>query len=605
MLKPETISRIRPRGLAMNVVDVQVETTSQDQVGLRFTQSERRFYEATVSGTLRNGSVGECKLKFSLPIAQNGIFMVHGQRRFITHEAIPDIVTWKPGEVPSYIFRKRTEILTVALHKIFNDHLTEFFFGGQPPSDIEVQASIDSWFRNSHLTQEAPMNIVGLNSLIEMSYLRAPYSRMDLTYRRFHKSMLGIVDPCSTPANEKVNLAYRLAKGAKILPSGAVQKSENVFCSTIMDNAMPVCLTPRRGHLLRSSLEQVLDLEQSSKPVLGTSKLGGQHLLTAIMRYRTYTGEDAIVISKSAAVKLRMVRTVVEQFYSVGAIHLKVREGEEILPDTVIAETTDPVTGELVTHRAKRILGAAKIEEIVACQSSQYGIPATRVRLRCTVLADCEDGDKLFTRSAVKGVARVVPDEFMPRTKDGRIIEVCISPESVVGRRAMGVYWEMMATQWARDGKPVLVDHFDPRPTFRQLVEAGYGESTQLYWDENNPLQEKTFIGEIFFLRLSKIAREIVSWQHGRKAMNGMNLPVNATIYCGQKCDPAKKVGMATRGWNQILMNLSKRNMHASYALRHVLKILDPSVKIPEKVTKTAELERLDREFQADLDLLM
>jgi hypothetical protein len=583
MLDPALLSTIKPMGLDMVVEDLPKNEEEKEFSGIKIVGTDRRFYKATVSGKLRNGEYKTTTVNFSLPISAEGVFTVAGLHRFIIPQGIVDVEAYHPNEPLNFYFINRGRVLMRALAGIFHRVFTDFFMEQLEPSDLTLQNEIDSWFKSSPDTREVTPTRIGLNSMKEMVLLHVPDEGLDVTSRHFSKRMFGVVDPASTPAGEKVNVTYRLAKGADVL-SGVNIPGKSIFCSTIEDHHLPVALCPRRTHIVRSAYENSIQLDEKEIPVVGNPGLPGRHLLTAVMRLRTYTGDDAIVISRSAAVKLRATRKVTEQFYVKGALHLKVKEGDEILPRAVLARSADPITQEEEIFYTKSVKGPATVESITAVNSSYFNIPAKRVRVVCASTADAQSGDKVITRSGIKGVIRVLDDNLMPKMKDGQVIECIISPESIVNRRAMSFYWEGMVGELilslVNSGMTleearahVSVNHLNPRPSFEELVQRGFGEGHRLIY-HGQELPEETYVANIFIIRLNKIAHEIVSFHHGKVNLNGMKLPINSAAYSGQKRDFAKAAALRARGMDSTLSTFIKDNAEAKFAFTELTKVL-------------------------------
>lgn len=601
MIDPVWLNGIKPCGLTMEVVDSQQENLLESIGSIPVIGTDRRWYKGKVSGMIRNKEFKSCEIQFSIPTCVEGVFTVGGLRRFIIPQGLIDVESYDITNHPTYFFRSRIDILVNALMGIFDLAFTDFFMSGNPPTDHDIQNRIDSWFKSSTETREAPNTRMGLDSIKEMVLLNVPQEGLDITNRHFPDSLLGVIDPASTPAGEKVNIAYRMCKGAK-LEDGEITKSDSIFCSTIYDHHLPVALCPRRTHLVRSAYENSIPLEEFEHPIVGNPGLKGRHLTTAVMNMGAYTGDDAIVFSETAAVKMRAVRSAIEQFYVLGSLHMFVKEGDVILPGAAIAESVDPITQEKEIFYARGIKAASVIDKIVGINSSYFNIKATRIKLLCSYVANVKCGDKVITRSAIKGVVRVLPDDMMPRLPDGRIVEAVVSPESIVNRRALSFYWEAMCTAYILDKvnegmdleeakKTVLVDHFDPRPRFNELVEAGFGDDIRLTLN-GAELPEKTFVGLSYFIRLDKIAAEIVSVHNGEPSLNGMRLPIDSAHFSGQKRDFAKGAAMKARGLKNTFNHLVKNNTHARFAYEELSKVLSgytEPVEQPNQVVEAVE----------------
>lgn len=564
MFEPKLLETIHPKGFRMRVKEIPPQDAN--------VESDRKFYKAQISGTILDGTAKTFVVEFSIPIPNKGVFQINDLQRFVIPYGMVDLSRSKLGEKLKYFFKPRAEIVFDGITRAFDTALTDFFMSGNPVSSIALQNEIDGWFKTSKHTQEPPKNEIGLRSMWELIHLQIPDRGLDVSERMFNPEWFSLLDPASTPSGDKVNLTYRMVKGAKIV-DGQIVPGKSVFCSTIEDYHMPVSLCPRRTHISRNPYESHIALDMYEDPLVGKPGLSGRHLLTAIMRFGTYTGEDAIVFSESAAEKMTSAMMVNESFHAIGDFHLKVKEGDYINPDMVIAETTDPVTGEKTQVRPKKWKSVSQIKAIRIFRSTYFGVQASRVRISCIASAPAQSGDKVFTRGAIKGVIRVIPDEMMPKLENGDTIEAIVSPDSVVGRRAMSVYWEGMANWYAQHGGEVIVDHFKPEPSFKELVNRGYGDGDFL-WLGGEKLPEKTWFAPIYFVRLDKISHQIVSFQNGEQPVNGIGLAVDKASAGGQKRDFAKGAAMVAKGMGNILHTLIKDNLKAPHAIKELTKVL-------------------------------
>lgn len=578
MFSPEALQKfISPRGMAFKVTEVSVPPIKDTIAGITKYSQDRRFYCAEVSGYDRTGQLVATKVNFSIPVPdRQGVFEVNGSQRYIAQEGFIDLHRFKLGKPVDFIFRGSTRVFMIALNEIFNGAFLEFFMRGQPPTSNDIQNAIDSWIKSSALTQAVPESEIGRDSLRDLVYLRVGSAGLDTTHRRFSNTMWARIDPSSTPQGEKVNISYRMAHNATLLGNN-LRPGDSIFCTTTHLYGIAGKYSPRRLHLVRSGIEHALKLVKFEKPLVGNEGLPGRHLVTAIMNYRSHTGEDAIVISESAATKLTAIKRYKEQVWSLGEIHMKVKEGDVITPGQLLAEVIDPLDGSKAEVHAMKARYSTTVETMRAVQTEISGIKAVRIDIILRGELPVESGDKLYTRAAVKGVARVVPDDKMPVTPNGVRVEAIISPESVIGRRAMLVYWEMMANVYRLKTKePVIADHIHPKPTFEDLVEMGYGDGVKLTLKDET-LPEETFVGLTFFLRDSNLAREKMSGHNDRIVLNGMQVPVDDAKVSGQKRDLSKSLAMLARNLTYNFQHSLRANMHGKHAYRELIKVLRSS----------------------------
>lgn len=578
MFSAEILQRsISPRGMSFKVAEAPAAPVQEKIAGVSTYTHDRRFYKAVVAGKSLSGAIVQTEVEFSLPIPdKDGVFEIVGSRRYIAQEGFIDLHRFQLGKPVDFIFRSRTRVFLMALNEIFNGAFLEFFMRGQPPTSGDIQSAIDSWLRSSPLTQEVPESEIGLESLRDLVYLRVGSAGLDTTHRRFSTNMWNRIDPSSTPQGEKVNISYRMASGSTMV-GGNLRPGNSMFCSVTERYGIAGKYSPRRLHLVRSGIEHALKLVNFERPLVGNAGIPGRHLVTAIMNYRAHTGEDAIVISESASKKLTAIKHYKEQVWSIGEIHMKVSEGDTVTPGQVLAEVIDPLDGSKTEVHVRKPKYPTRVESMRAVRTEISGIKAVRVDVMLRAEIPVESGDKLYTRAAVKGVARIVPDEKMPLTARGVRVEAIISPESVIGRRAMLVYWEMMANVYSlRTKQPVMFDHMNPKPTFEEFVELGYGDGVKLSLNEVE-LPEETFVGVTFFLRDSNLAREKMSGHGDGIVLNGMRVPVDSAKVSGQKRDLAKALAMLARGLSYNFTHSLIMNMHGQHAYRELIKVLNGS----------------------------
>lgn len=585
-----SIENLAPRGMTLHAVKLEGSPLS-DRVGFR----------VRAQGENMNGVMCACSFDMWLPSFTDGLsYEVGDRRRAVVMRAVPDLMA-PPGPGRGYVVQTRHDVFMSGLLECLVVGLDDFWRIGDPPAEGQIQQAIDRWLSTSRWTQvveDSPLAIYDLASTIYLVQPQDDVLRPSL--RRFPQSMRAVLDPSSTPASDRINSVYRVVHGTlisdgKLLSGG----DKHRFCYSIEAVHLPVCLTPRRTHVARSAYCHSMRLLQRQKARVKPGPVHGCNLLAAIMNDPAFTGDDAIVISESAAKKMTAVKIVRERFFLDGTYRLLVKEGDAISPGDPIVEVEGDFeksiwiskiskmkeAGEDVTRlersgppiakkRARKIRWPGIVKKIEVIESSHLGSMMPRLTIEVELLLPVASGDKLITRSALKGVARVRPDEMMPKTEDGTPIEVLLSPESVVNRRAMGTLWEMMASTYVkRTGLPVVADHFEPRPSFKELVDLGYGEKVQLNVAGAN-LPEKTFIGVVHLLRVDKLAREALNYTVGLRRVTGHGTPVNDAKVCGQRMNPRKALALVGRGLGPVLRGILEVNAFGYHAFDEIKKAL-------------------------------
>jgi ribosomal protein L35AE/L33A len=254
-----------------------------------------------------------------------------------------------------------------------------------------------------------------------------------------------------------------------------------------------------------------------------------------------------VQISQSASQRLSCHRYLNQSIVDTHSIEVLVNEGSEVDPDDPVmivlngaVDANGNPTNRLI--RTRNLPTKATVKDVKRTQTHILGEPAERVRIKYECVYTMTDGDKLTTRHGNKGVVKVVADREMPDLPDGRTVEVLIHPFSFIGRRPHGALREMMLNEMAtRQGQPIRVKHFSDWPSMRDLVSLGFGKKTQLTlkgWE----LPLKTFVGQLYFLRLDMHAREQVSSCGLIKPKNFHGLNPDAGKVSGQRIN----LGMAT-----------------------------------------------------------
>jgi hypothetical protein len=487
--------------------------------------------------------------------------------RVIIYRGFQDLLSEKFTSDLSVIDWKLTVIN--AINDIISDALMDLHFDGSKPFKDNVSQRFQTWLNTaSNILDVDPDNKMKVKSACEAIIIAVADEPMSHNSRIYDTAWLGKIDPTSTPTSEKINLVYRLAKGAKV-QAGKITPGKSIFCSTVSDNAIATILNPRRGYLLRTTFENSVKLVAPEEPRLKPrdNYLDGVHLKTAIMHYGINTYEDAILISESAARKFACNVYKHMTFRSRGEITLKVKEGDPVYPGQVLA-----YSGKESEVRAEKIVKPAEITKIEHYSVIHHGYIHKAVRFTLHNVYSLQAGDKISNRGAGKGVVNIISDMFMPRTSSGDFMEVCISPESIAGRRVMSLYWEMMAHEAIEDGVSVSTDLGNPKPSFDELAPK-YGLKKQLYLRDHK-LKNKTFIGDIFWIRINKHACEMNSAVDDQRILTHNDVLVDDARISGQRIDIGKSMAFHDRGFSDILEYAIKQSPYGANLVKSYIDCL-------------------------------
>jgi DNA-directed RNA polymerase subunit beta' len=131
-------------------------------------------------------------------------------------------------------------------------------------------------------------------------------------------------------------------------------------------------------------------------------------------------------------------------------------------------------------------------------------------------------GDKLTGRHGNKGiVTKVVPDEEMPRTKSGEVVQVALNPSGVPGRMNVGQVLETALGKVAKKtGKPIVIDNFEHGVdqvdrVKKELKRHGLSDQEELVDPRTGKSLGKALVGPQHMLKLQHQVDKKVSVRSG------------------------------------------------------------------------------------------
>lgn len=287
----------------------------------------------------------------------------------------------------------------------------------------------------------------------------------------------------------------------------------------------------------------------------------GTNLRVAYIPFKGYNFEDGVVISRSAANKMtsehlykestKLADNVVRDIKKFRIQHQGafsedqykkldesgvVRIGQKVMPGDplVIAMTPYNIKDRMGISAVRRSLSGAHTDssmrwksdypgEVVAVHQRGDGTVAVHVRTE----EPMQVGDKITGRYGNKGiVTQVIDDDKMPRTKDGKHIEVALNPSGVPGRMNLGQVLETAAAKIAlKTGKPYIVHNFDGSNAVEKvkadLRAHGISDQEELIDPETGLSLGKAMVGPQHMLKLVHQIDKKVSVRSGMPARAG------------------------------------------------------------------------------------
>ena len=298
----------------------------------------------------------------------------------------------------------------------------------------------------------------------------------------------------------------------------------------------------------------------------------GQNLRVAYVADGGYNFEDGITVSESAAKKLSSVHMYKKDFLPSRDVYQFLDKYLAQFPNKMTQEQLSRVDeagvikeGMTVTPGDPLVIAMRQAnlddENMTAAQISkklqrpwrdatQYwegeapGVVTKvlkrddgGVRVYVKSVEEGQIADKLAGRFGNKGViSRILPDDKMPRDKDGNPMEVLLSPLGVVGRANPGQLFENALSKVAKkNGKPIIIENFkhDNMVQYvkQQLKENGFAEDgTEELFDADGNSLGKAMSGYNYILKLAKQAKTGFS---ARGAGSGEPYDANKTPAAG------------------------------------------------------------------------
>lgn len=362
------------------------------------------------------------------------------------------------------------------------------------------------------------------------------------------------------------HVALRAGTVTKVSQEGITIKSADGKTHEVqLYNNYP--LNDVKGVLHSTPIVKVGDSVKAGQSVADTNftkngKLAlGTNLRVAYIPFKGYNFEDGVVISKSAADKLtsehltkestkisdETVRNVnrfrnqhpeafdESQYKKLDASGV-VKVGQKVMPGDplVIAMNPFKIKDRMGISAVRRSLSGQHTDaslrwksdypgEVVAVHNKSDGTIAVHVRTE----EPMQVGDKITGRYGNKGiVVQVLDDDKMPKTKDGKHIEVALNPSGVPGRMNIGQVLETAAAKIAQKvGKPYIVSNFDNSNAVERvkadLKAHGLTDQEELFDPETGQSLGKALVGPQHMLKLVHQVEKKVSVRSGMPAMAG------------------------------------------------------------------------------------
>jgi len=245
----------------------------------------------------------------------------------------------------------------------------------------------------------------------------------------------------------------------------------------------------------------------------------GTTLKAAYMPWKGYAFEDGVVISDQAAEKLTSVhlheRTKKDKemiqdkskFLDWFGTRFKsndeqraldksgvIKKGQKIEPGQILLaglKEVDPRSPEAIQRKRARLSPYDPVtmtwdKDVPGVVTDVKKTPDGSVRVFVKTEEKMKEGDKLVGRNANKGiVVKILPTGEMPHTKDGKPVDIIMSPLGIPGRINLGQVLEVATGKVAeKTGKPIRVAPFGRQSYIdeakERLKKAGLSDTEEL-----------------------------------------------------------------------------------------------------------------------------
>lgn len=414
----------------------------------------------------------------------------------------------------------------------------------------------------------------------------------------------------ASPVSGKVT---KVTKEAIIVTTAAGEQKEVPLYDNFPLNELQAYVTSNPAVAVGDSVTKGQIIADTNYTKDGTMAIG-VNLRVAYVPYKGLVFEDGLLISDSASKKLTSEHMLKPSLYMDRDYVLNKKKFNTLFPEAITAANREKLDEDGVITVGQEIepgeilIAAAKTAAMTPEKAMLRGIHRSLVRefsdrsvvwgssvrgkvvdvirrgrtVEVHVRADfpAQPGDKLSGRHGNKGViAMVLPDDEMPKDKDGNAVDIVMNPLGVGGRMNAGQVLETALSlvaehegsplavrnfqadpdtriirvkgHWrtlkvgpkGKDTKKVWIEPYEYRRDYREIVERmleerGLSEETEIF-DDNGKSLGKVLVGKQYILKLNHQAEKKAA---ARSAGPGFEYTVNMEPKGGGK-HGAQRIG--------------------------------------------------------------
>lgn len=328
----------------------------------------------------------------------------------------------------------------------------------------------------------------------------------------------------------------------------------------------------------------------------GTMALG-TNLNVAFMPYKGYTFEDGLVISDSAAEKMRSEHLYTfefekdtnttmdkERFNIIFPRELKTDNAQKMDDEGVIKKGALVKKGDklLVALRKKNLTETdyllKNIHKNLAPDQAPFTIEwdnenegevnevvrnGNLIKIIVETEEKAKEGDKIVGRYGNKGtISKIIPDNEAPHNEDGKPVEIILNPHTVPSRMNPSQLLETAAGKIAdKTGKPYKINNFSGEDYLdkikKDLKKHGLSEKEKIIDPTEGELENPIFTGKQYFLKLKHQTKKKFSARGVGEGYDENEQPIQGGKSSGQSMDILTNYTLLAHGAKHNLKEMS------------------------------------------------
>lgn len=318
----------------------------------------------------------------------------------------------------------------------------------------------------------------------------------------------------------------------------------------------------------------------------------GANVNVAYMPWKGYNFEDGVVATESFAEKFTSSSMVKKSLYQAknGMTRKSnyrtefpdkltpknfskldadgiIKEGEKVEPGDILVsymEPRDMTTTEMLLKKMSKTSFLPYIDKSLEWPQDKIGVVkyvkkmGRSINIWIVVEHPMVVGDKISGRYGNKGIiTKIIPDNDAPHNKDGKRIDLIMSPAGVPGRINPGQLLETAAGKWSeKTGKKYIVKNFSGEDSLADITNKLKKEKLEIneqLFDgkDGKPFENKIFTGNQYILRLMHDVEK--KHKARERGSYDLNLQPAAGKSGGQSFDPMTMYAMIAHGASKNL----------------------------------------------------